>query len=778
MAIQSTLPRLAAPGPDDEEEDREQDPGPDDVAPRRRGSDKQNLVDQIEDFNLARHIHQDTLSTLGMLVCREYEIDENSRAEWKEETEKALKFATQQAETKQYPWPGAANTIFPLITTAALQFWAKAFPAIIPGQNIVKGIVWGDDDGTPATQNGQPDGAPQMDAQGQPVWLHKPGAKRQRADRIGEHMSYQLLEEMPEWQAETSTGLFQTPIVGGMVRKTYRDHVEERSCSRLVPLMNLVWNYKAPSFEAAPRHTEILSLYPHEVREHELADETFLPLTYGTEADEDGENDANDTSAPRVYLEQHRRYDLDCDGYPEPIIVTVHKQSARVVRIVARYEEDGIEETDDGQIKRVEAEAYYTLFRFLPDPKGGSYPVGFGQLLKPMNEAINSTLNQMFDAGHLANTGSGLIGSGLSMHSGPMNFQIGQFKPVNNKGGSIRDNVFQFEWPGPSPVLFQLLGFLVNAAKESASIQDILSGDPGLATAAPTTMLALIQTGERVYTAIYKNFYNGLKAEFAKLFRLNRLHMHEDQRYRTGDMWQTIKPDDYRLGGGVEPIADPTMVTDMQKLGRAAVLLQFQNDPLFNPLAVRRRYLEAANIEQIDDVLLKQVPPPKPSPDMLEIQLKQQELQATMGKNRAQELQLYTQAMLNFQKARASMNDGQIAWMETQLNAMRLHIEALNTTVKAASVDAAMHGHNIRGGSAVLHHHQRMAETAARAREIANERPNDGTPPGDVGGGIQPVEAPPSDGTVPPLPGGPGGAGPADLAGPMGAPQPDLGQGG
>lgn len=777
MAIQSTLSKIIVPGPDDlDEEDRELEDHPDDAP--RRGTDRENLIDLIGDHNMARSIHIDTLSTLGMLVCREYEIDENSRAEWKQETEQALKFATQQADEKQYPWPKASNVIFPLITSAALQFWAKAFPAIIPGQNVVKGVVWGEDDGTPATLTGEPDGAPTMDAQGQPVWLHKPGAKRERADRIGEHMSHQLLVDMPWWQSETSTGLFQTPIVGGMVRKTYRDQVEGKSCSRLVPLMNLVWNYKAPSFEAAPRHTEILSLYPHEVRENELADETFLALTYGTEADEDGDADGNDSAAPRIYLEQHRRYDLDGDGYPEPLIITVHKQSQQVVRIVARYEEDGIQETKRGEIKCIEPECYYTLFRFLPDPKGGSYPVGFGHLLKPLNEAINSSLNQMFDAGHLANTGSGLIGSGLSMHSGPMNFQIGQFKPVNNKGGAIRDNVFQFQWPGPNATLFQLLGFLVNAAKETASIQDILSGDPGLATAAPTTMLALIQTGERVYTAIYKNFYNGLKSEFEKLFRLNRLHMTEDQRYQTGDMWRTIKPEDYRLGGGVEPVADPTMVTDMQKLGRAAVLLQFKDDPLFDPLAVRRRYLEAASIERIDGVLLKQMPPAQPSVEQQEVHLKAAELQATVGKNRALELQAYTQAMLNYQKARASMNDDQIAWTETQLNLMRLHIEALNTTVRAAGVDAAVHGHNVRAHGNALTHHAKMTDAAQRAREIANEQPDDGTPAGNDGGGLQPVAPSPGDGAVPPIPQGPGGAGPAGDVGALAGPQPDAGGGG
>lgn len=776
MAIQSSLLPKLPDEPDAEEQDEiAADEASESIRPvtkKRNGSDKQGLVDDIDDHNLARHFDRQTLDALGMLVVREFQIDVDSRAEWKDEAEKALKFATQESEPKQYPWPKSSSFIYPLITTAALQFWAKAYPAIIQNRNVVKGVVWGDDDGTPATQDGTDNSPPKMGPNGQPLWIVKPGEKRTRADKIGEHMSYQLLEEIKEWEAQTSTLLMQMPIVGGAVRKTFRSMVEECNSSVLVPLMNIVWNFHAASFEAAPRHTEILTLYPHEVRENELADETFLPLLYGSEAGEDGETDQNDTEAPRVFLEQHRRYDLDGDGYPEPIIVTVHKQSSRVVRIVARYDEDGIKEGKDGEILRIEPECYYTLYPFLPNPKGGSHPVGFGHLLKPLNEGINTSINQMFDAGHLQIAGGGFIGSGMSIHAGPVNFQLGQYKPVNTKGGNIRDSIFPMPWPGPNQVLFELLGFLVQAAKETASIQDIMS-DPGIATAAPTTMLALIETGMRVYTAIYKGVFGALKSEFSKLYRLNRLYMTEDQKYRIGDTWRDITPSDYRLGGGVEPIADPTMVTDMQRLGRAAVLLQFKDDPLFKPIEVRRRYLEAAQIDKIDEVLMAQMPPPQPSIDQQEIQLKSAALQSKVGQERALELMQYTQAVLNFQKAKSVMSEPQIALMENQLDLMRLHIEALNTTVKAADVDMKARGHDVALHGHNLAHAARMHEVSQRAREVANEQPGPtgGQPgsDGDAGAGIPALAPPTGDQGGDAVPPGPGIGLPQGPVGPLGS---------
>jgi chaperonin GroES len=533
-----------------------------------------------------------------------------------------------------------------------------------------------------------------------------------------------------------------------------------------VPLQNLVWDYDAPSFEAAPRKTEIITLYPHQVRQNELA-RTFLEISYGSDTGEDG-GDANDSEAPRVFLEQHRRYDLDGDGYAEPWIVTVHKQSQKVVRIVGAFDAEGIHENASGAITRIKAVDYYTLFGLLPNVKGGSYPMGFGHMLKPINEGINTTLNQMFDAGHLANTGSGLIGANLSMHAGPVNFQIGQFKPVNNKGQSIRDSVYQFQWPGPSQTLFQLLGFMVQAGKEVAAIQDIIT-DPGVVTAQPTTLLAIIETGMRVYTAIYKGIYRSLKSEFDKLYRLNRLYLPEDSKYERGDEWRTITQSDYRLGGGVKPVADPTMVTDIQQLGRAGVLLQFKDDPVMNPLEVRRRYLEAAHITDIDKLLPKVMPPPPPNPEMLDIQVKQQELVATLGRTRAQELQAYTQAMLNFAKAKAGMNQPQIDWMEAMLGQMRLQIEAINSTIRAADVDAKMHGHAVTAHGNILQHRASLADIQQRARELAHGPGTDESGTGGPGPTpVQPVAPPPGNTAFPPIPGGPGGPGPANGAGAVG----------
>jgi chaperonin GroES len=707
----------------------------------------ERLISWIDNHNIARDLDPFLLGRIGDLVVRDYEIDEQSRAEWKDDAEKALDFATQKHEPKEYPWPEASSVVFPLITSASLQFNARTYPAIVQNRNVVKGVVWGDDKGTPATQNGKADGAPEMGPDGQQLWIVPPGEKKKRADRVGEHMSWQLLEQMEEWEGQTDTLLTQMPIVGGAIRKTFRDARKNANRSLLVPLMKLVWSMHAPSFETAPRHTEIQEYYPHEIETMERDDEQFIEIAYGPGGGADSDQDQNDSEAAQEFLEQHRRYDLDNDGYAEPLTITVHKASSSVVRIVACYEEDGIHvDEDTGEILSIDMIQEYTLYPFLPNPKGGSYPVGFGHLLKPLNEAINTTINQMFDAGHLQIAGGGFIGAGLNMHAGPTTFSMGEFKPVNNKGTALRDNIFTMPWPGPNAVLFQLLGFLVSAAKEVASIQDILTGDAALANTPPTTMLALIEQGQKVYTAIHKRVFRALKCELGKLYRLNRLYLTADERYRIGDTWREVTPQDYRLGGGVEPIADPTMTSDSQRLGRAALIVsRAKENPLVNPLAAEQYLFEAAQIANIDNFLPDKMPAPQASPEQQlaqqEMQIKLQTAQSKMGQERALELMQYTQAMLNFQKAKSEMSGPQLEWYEKQLDLMRMHIEALNTTVKAAAIDAHMHATKLSHHAAMtghaVNHARNLSDVAAKARETANEQPG---PADNSGGGGSPAD--------------------------------------
>jgi chaperonin GroES len=654
-------------------------------AAQQTGPDQEHIAKLkkwIDAVNIADDLDETLLTTIGARVVEEYKIDDTSRADWKTKTQEAMDLAMQVAKEKSFPWPKAANIIYPLVTTAATQFAARAYPAIINGRSIVKGVVVGQDKGTP--QIG-PDGTPVMQngPQGpQPVWQVPPGAKRMKADQIGDHMSWQLLDEQPEWEPETDQLLHVLPIVGGAGRKSYFAPSKGRNVSTYVSLMKLVWNYGAKSFEVAARHTEEIEFYPREMEENYRSGIWKEPTTPFGEA----EGAEGDRDKPHEFLEQHRYWDLDEDGYPEPYIVTVHKASQKVVRIVARYDADGIHfNARTHKISKIVPVEYYTLYSFLPNPDGGSYPIGFGQLLRPINEGINTVLNQMLDAATLQNAGGGFIGKGLSMNAGAIRFQMGEYKTVNVPGGTLRENIVPMDFKGPSPVLFELLGFLVEAGKEIAAVKDVLTGDQKASNVPATTTLALIEQGLKVFTAIYKRVHRALKSELNKLYRLNRVYGQQEMQFEAGGEWQSVLKQDYQTGSGVQPYSDPSMVSDMQKMARTQFLLGFLQTPFVQPLKILERAFDAADIENPSELLVEQIPPnPEIAAKGMELEIKGHEAQSSSKLKDAQAVAAYASAIKSLADADAAVGAQHLSWLDKVLKAHEIEVDAAMAPTKGA----------------------------------------------------------------------------------------------
>lgn len=503
------------------------------------------LREYSKSLNIAYDLEDAELEKIGMDVEREYKIDKKSREEWEASCEKAMNVALQVRQPKNYPFQGAANIKYPLVTVAALQFGARAYPAIVDGNRIVKAQVLGKDED---------------------------GRKKAQADRVSSHMSYQLLHEMEEWEEDTDVLLHHLPIVGCAFRKVYRSEELGRNKSEMIPAVHLVVNNKCRSLADAPRVTHELFLYPQEISERMLTG-TFVECDLGTPAVTDG-NDGTDDDAPHTFLEQHRYLDLDEDGYREPYIVTIHKDTCKVVRIVANYTIEDIKH-DDKKILSIPKDQYFVKYSFIPDPKGGFYDIGFGKLLESLSETIDTTINQMLDAGHLQNAGGGFIGSGVRLKKGEIRLSPGKYMSVEASGADLKNAIYNFEHPGPSAVLFNLLGMMVDAARDITAVKDILTGDSGDKVQTATTTLAMIEQGLKVFTAIYKRIYRALRDEFALLFKLNSQYIGDKEYFNFLDEEMAISKADYDIKSlDIVPVADPKMVTDMQRMSRAQVVMQ------------------------------------------------------------------------------------------------------------------------------------------------------------------------------------------------------------
>ena len=99
------------------------------------------LAKKVELTNIAEKLDEDLLVKIGQDCRRGFLIDEDSRKEWLDNTQEWLDLAKQLRDRKTFPWDGAPNVKYPLISTAAMQFAARAYPSLVPGDgNVVASL--------------------------------------------------------------------------------------------------------------------------------------------------------------------------------------------------------------------------------------------------------------------------------------------------------------------------------------------------------------------------------------------------------------------------------------------------------------------------------------------------------------------------------------------------------------------------------------------------------------------------------------------------------------
>lgn len=655
------------------------------------------IEDLVSSSNIAELLTEKELSDLGQQIHVDFEADLNSRDVWEKRNEEAMKLALQIKEQKSFPWSGASNVKFPLITIAALQYHARAYPTLIGSDTPVKCKIVGDD----------PD-----------------GMKTARAQRVENHMSFQILEEDEAWESEMDKVLITQPILGCAFKKTYFDPIKKHNISEYILPKDLVVNYWTKSLETAPRITHVLYMSKNDVYERVVRG-LWLEMTEERPAEKIGGGLQNvqdkaqglnspqsiDTSTPYEILEHHCFLDLDGDGYGEPYIVYSRRDTKQILRIVARYFPEGISVNGKGQVQSIKAEQYFTKFPFIPSPDGGFYDLGFGVLLGPLNESINTLINQLIDAGTMANTAGGFLSRGIKLRGGNYSFAPLEWKHVESTGDDLRKGIMPLPVREPSQVLFTLLNLLINYGERIGISVDILTGqNPGQNTPAETSR-TMAEQGMKIFSGIFKRTYRSLRDEFRKQYRLNQLYLTQTTYFTDSrDANGTVLVTDY-LGDGsaIRPAADPHIISDSQRMIQAEALRTASKEaPGYNIYEVQKRYLQALKIPAWEQVLPdpngpKAVKPPV-NPKVQVEQIKQQgaqqkiqaemqaraiELQQAAQLNEAKIQELQAKAVLALKQADTIDNGHAVALLEAQIGMARhekeMQIKQADLLIKAAT---------------------------------------------------------------------------------------------
>lgn len=612
----------------------------------------------LTQVNLAKFIKkkkdgEDKLNKIGEEVVKGYDADENSRSEWMKNNKEWLKLALLIRENKTFPWPKASNVKYPLIATAAMQFSARAYPSLVPASGQIVSTA-----------------LPQK---------HPNKELVQAARRVSNHMSFQIRHVMDNWEEEMDQLLISTAITGIVFKKTYYDATEKKNKSCLVYPENLCVNYYAPSLDKAYRKTERLYYTMNELRSKVNNDEEFLDIIEDIKAQAGDINNKEpltnnltvppeDAATPLVFLSQHTFLDLDEDGYEEPYVITVHQNTKKVVRIIARYDQEGVTHNENGDIMYIKPVEYFTAFPFVPNPDGSIYALGFGALLGPLNISINTLINQLIDSGTINNLSSGFIGKGLRIKMGETALRPGEWKVVNATGDDLSKSVFPMPTKEPSAVLFQLMNLLIQAGNQLASIAEIFVGKmPGQNTPATTTQ-ETVQQSMAVFTAIYKRIYRSLASEFKKLYRLNKMNP-ETQEEESNLAGMPLRASDYDFPEWmIVPGADPSGDSFGMRQQKMQFIGQLIPMGTINPQVYTQKALEMLEMPDHEEWIQ---PPPPPQPDPKQQQM---QMQMQMDQQKAQTEQQAAQQELQM-KERLAQLDAQMKALELKMKERELELK-------------------------------------------------------------------------------------------------------
>ena len=541
--------------------------------------------------NLVPSLPKETLDRIKSKIQSDVETDKSSRSEWSEAYTKGLKLLGLRYETKTQPFIGATGVTHPLLNEAVTQFQSGAYKELLPSSGPVKAQI---------------------------VGRANPDTEKQ-ARRVQEYMNYQIMYGMEEYEAEFDQMLYFLGLAGSTFKKVYYDDLLEKPVSKFLEAENVLVPYSATDVKSAERITHIFKMSPNEIRKMQLNGfyEEMDINEGGTQQysqiqeqydkmsgqQRTGPDDDLTIYECHCYLDLEEFPDEDEQGEPTgvklPYIVTVCDDMNAVLRITRNYKED------DPMKTRI---PYFVQYRFTPGT--GFYGFGLVHLLGNLSRTATSTLRQLVDAGTLANLPAGFKSRGLRISDQGNPLNPGEWRDIDVPGGDLRSSLLPLPYQEPSGTLFNLMGYVVDAAQRFVGTTDIGVGD-GNQEAPVGTTVALLERGSRIVSAVHKRLYASMKIE---LKMLAQLYSEDPTPYPYEvDAEREIKSQDFDERIDILPVSDPNIFSMSQRVVLAQEQLQLaQSDPaMHNMYEAYRRVYSALGVQNVDEILKPQ-PIPEP----------------------------------------------------------------------------------------------------------------------------------------------------------------------
>ena len=632
-----------------------------------------NLIKQIQKKNIAEDMSETDLSKIGNDVCVGYDKDWDSMADWRNDIDAGLELIKPAAKGKSTPWEGAANFKTPILLRARQKFGDRASQELLQGNDLVKLV---------------------------PVASDTNEKLEKRIERVQAVMNWQLTSESKGWIEQHDKLLYDISTQGDIFKKTYFSQAHGYNVSEVIKYPNFAIHQDTTCLEDAERFTHKQFFYARDIG-------GFMSMGIWREVDLKIKEDVDVV----CFYEQQAWLDLDEDGIFEPYLITVHADTKTVVRIKAHFRIDNImvndedDETwlladllviDNGQpviedddVKfskeklkavKITRESNLTNYEFIKDPSGKFLSVGYFHLLGSYCTAINTTTNQLLDAGTMANLQCGFLAKGFRKRSGDLKIAPATWHQTDLSAQDLQNGIRLFDFKEPSLTLFQLNEKMGGEAEALAGILDI--GDALGQNTTATTALSIIQEAQEANGAIILRIYRAMGHEYSVWYKLNSRYINPKQ-YRKLVNDDNVDPfaDFSTTDLDVKPAANPQASSRIQRLAQAQaqiVVLEQVAATGGNPQPIVKEYLEIIGGINIDEVY------PELTPEQKQAMQQEQQLQKQL---QMAELQVNLEATKNIGDAQAITAQSRLIESQTKAHQAAKNIQKTDEEIKKLAAE-------------------------------------------------------------------------------------------
>lgn len=543
--------------------------------------------------NLAEHIDQSELKRIANKVIEWVDDDIKSRSDWYELEKSGIRLLGVSPNVEGGAnFKGASKAVHPMLAEACIQFNSRAIEALWPAGGPVKSTILG----------------------------KKDKERIDQATRVEQFMNYQYTELIPGAFDQVDQMLIRLPLSGSFFVKSYNDPIDGVT-RRAVEPVDFIVPYRATDLETSPRYTERVMMSKNDVRKRQVAG-LYLDIELIEPNEDTGENErtivtdeieateGRENIGVNTYDDRRTLYECVCEydlpGFEDvdeqgnvteialQYVITIDKDSQDVLSIYRNWK------STDHLKKRI---VYHTHYRFMPGL--GFYGYGLYHWMANLARSASGAIRALLDAAQFSNIPGGFRSKDAKIKNGDVEVGPGEWKDVDCDAQDLKGAFFPLPYKEPSSVLFNLLGHLEELGRRISSTADDLVGDSNQNTPVGT-VLARIEQGMKVFTAIQKRLHVAAKKEFKITAWLNSMFMPDKYPYAVENEDRVVLKEDFDERVDVVPVSDPNMASNIQRyfIQQAVMELAGNASPgLYDERALHRRALESLRIEDIDELL-------------------------------------------------------------------------------------------------------------------------------------------------------------------------------